>query len=98
MKRKSFESEDTGAVDRATKNKSNHPDRKRQAVSRPSAGTLTAPPEKIASGASAMSRPGEPMAPSARNAGKKLNPDQDRALKLIAKRENGGAAGDGGWR
>jgi hypothetical protein len=93
-KRESFESEDVSAVDRATKDKSNHPDQFRQAVSKPEAHTLPVDPKKAAAGASQVSRPGQPLIPD-HKAPKLTSPELRRAHANHNRRENGGADPEG---
>jgi hypothetical protein len=92
-KRKLFESEDTGAIARAEQG-TNHPDRQsKSALSKPQAGSRGVPPEKIANGASQVSRPGEPLVSDHKPP--KLNPVLRRAHANHNRRENGGANPEG---
>jgi hypothetical protein len=93
-KRKSFESEDTGAIARA-EHGTNHPDRQlKSAVSKPEGGAYEVPAEKIASGASQVSRPGEPLV-SDHKPPKLSSPALRRAHANHNRVENGGADPEG---
>lgn len=64
-------------------------------ASRPDSGFHGVPPEKAAR-SSQVSRPGEFRGPSARLAGKKLNPNQAKAHGYNTRSENGNADPRGG--
>lgn len=90
--KKTFESEDVHAVDRAVKH-SNHPDHHGETESLPDAGSKGVPASK--SDASQISRPGEnPGLGDTRAV--KLNPSQRRAHGFNVRSEMGEANKEGG--
>jgi len=91
-KRKTFQTEDVHAVERATSH-SNHPDYHGEAEAKPEMGFHGVPDAKIAAGASQISRTGEPMP---HEAPKKRNTPHSRAVADRARIENGLADPEGG--